>query len=96
MGSGLGHRLPVELESVPRLAGAGAGGLGTLGTAATVGPAAAAATGVGAAGPPDVEPDVRHVGVLQQRDLDANLSYLASASMSGQKDNTALAAITFA
>lgn len=81
---------------MPRLAGSGSGGLGTLGTPTAVGSTAAACTGVGAAGAPDVEPHVRRLGLLQQRSMDSDLSYLASASMSGQNDNTALAAITLA
>lgn len=49
-------------------------GLGPLGTASGVGPAAATATGLGARGSDDVEPDrCRQLGDLEQRDLDAHL-----------------------
>jgi hypothetical protein len=74
MGPGLGHHLSLGLESVPRLARSGTGGLGPLGTPAAVGAGAAASTGVGAASPPDVEPDYRRVGILQQRDMDPGLA----------------------
>jgi hypothetical protein len=74
MGPGLGHQLPLGLESVPRLARSGAGRLGTVGTAAAVGAAAAASTVVGSAGSPDVEPDFRRMGILQQRNMDSGLT----------------------
>lgn len=76
MGSGLGHQLSLGLESVPRLARPGAGRLGTLGTPAAVGAARSAAASVGASGPPDVEPDHRCVGLLQQWNMDAGLADL--------------------
>ena len=74
MGSGLGHQLSLGLESVSRLARSGTGGLGALGTPAAVGAAAAPSAGVGASGAPDVEPDHRSVGILQQRNLDPDLT----------------------
>src|SRR5271167_834077 len=58
---------------MPRLARSGSRGLGTLGTAATVGAAGSTCTDVGAAGPLDVEPHRRELGILQQRRVDAGL-----------------------
>lgn len=61
MESGLGQRLGLGLESLPRLATSGRPdrpvGLGTLGTPAGVGATAATTTGVGARSSTDVEPD---------------------------------------
>lgn len=63
MEPGLGQRLGLGLESLPRLATSGRAdrplGLGTLGTPARVGAAAATSTGLGAGGSTDVEPDRR-------------------------------------
>src|ERR1700731_2006359 len=74
MGPGLGHRLRLGLESLPRLARPPgprrSGGLGTLGTPAGVGAAAAAPTVVGARSSADVEPDRQCLGILEQRNLD--------------------------
>jgi hypothetical protein len=64
MGPGLGHQLPLGLESVPRLARSGSGGLGTLGAPAAVGTTSSASTGLGAPGSPDVEPDFGCLGIL--------------------------------
>ena len=64
MGPSLGQQLPLGLESVPRLARSGPGGLGTLGASAAVGTTGSASTGVGAPGSPDVEPDFRCLGIL--------------------------------
>ena len=74
MGPGLGHQLSLGLEAVPRLARSGAGRMGPLGAAAAVGATAAAATGVGATGSPDVEPDNGCLGILQQRNMDSSLN----------------------
>jgi hypothetical protein len=65
MGPGLGHELSLGLESVPRLARPGTGGLGTLGAPAAVGSASSATPVVGAAGSPDVESDRGRLGILQ-------------------------------
>jgi hypothetical protein len=73
MGPGLGPRLGLGLESLPRLATLGrpvcSRGLRTLGPSAAVG-----ATAVGARGEPDVEPDCQRVGILEQRDMDSGLT----------------------
>jgi hypothetical protein len=74
MGPGLGHRLQLGLEPVPRLARSGSGGVGTLGTAAAMGATAATSAGVGPSGAPDVEPDPQYVGLLQQRNLDPGVT----------------------
>ena len=78
MEPGLGHRLQLGLESLPRLARSGrpkrSGGLGTLGTAAAVGPAAATCAAVGARGSADVEPDRQRLGILEQRNMDPGLT----------------------
>jgi hypothetical protein len=75
MGPGLGHRLRLGLESLPRLArSAESGRLGPLGTPAGVGAAAAAPAAVGARGSADVEPDPQCLGLLEQRNLDSGLS----------------------
>ena len=80
MGPGLGQQLRLGLESVPRLARSGSGGLGPLGAAAAVGAAASTCTGVGAAGPLDVEPHRRELGILQQRRVDAGLAPAVACS----------------
>lgn len=78
MGPGLGQRLGLGLESLPRLATSGrpvwSGGLGTLGAPAAVGAAAATSTAVGARGSADVEPDCKCLGVLEQRNMDSGLT----------------------
>jgi hypothetical protein len=70
-GPGLGQRLRLGLESLPRLATSGrpvwSGGLGTMGPPAAVGAAAATSTAVGTRGQPDVKPDRQWVGILEQR-----------------------------
>ena len=77
MGPGLGQRLQLGLESLPRLARSGKprwpGGLGALGTPAGVGAAAATPTVVGTRGSADVEPDSQRLGFLEQRNMDAGL-----------------------
>jgi hypothetical protein len=77
MGPGLGPRLGLGLESLPRLATLGrpvcSRGLRTLGPSAAVGIAAATSTAVGTRGQPDVEPDCQWLGILEQRHLDADL-----------------------
>jgi hypothetical protein len=78
MGPGLGPRLGLGLESLPRLATLGrpvcSRGLRTLGPSAAVGATAAGSTAVGARGEPDVEPDCQRVGILEQRDMDSGLT----------------------
>lgn len=78
VGSGLGRRLRLGLESLPRLARQGGpkwpGGLGAMGTPAALGAAAATATAVGAWGSVDVEPDRQCLGILEQRDMDSGLT----------------------
>jgi hypothetical protein len=78
MEPGLGHRLQLGLESLPRLGRSArpkrSGGLGTLGAAAAVGGAAAASPAVGARGSADVEPDRQWLGILEQRNMDPGLT----------------------
>jgi hypothetical protein len=75
MGPGLGHRLQLGLEYVPRLAGsAWPGRLGPMGPAAGMGAAAAAPTAVGARGPVDVEPNAQQLGIMEQRGLGFGLA----------------------
>ena len=77
MGPGLESRAGLELGTVPRLATPGwpvAGELGTLGSPTTVGIAAAAPAAVGTRGQRDVEPDFGCLGILEQRQLDADLT----------------------
>jgi hypothetical protein len=77
MGPGLGPRLGLGLESLPRLATlgrpVGSRGLRTMGPSAALGIAAATSTAVGTRGQPDVEPDCQRVGILEQRHLDSDL-----------------------
>lgn len=78
MEPGLGYRLQLGLESLPRLARSGrpkrSGGLGTLGAPAAVGAAAATSPAVGARGSADVEPDCQWLGILEQRNMDPGLT----------------------
>jgi hypothetical protein len=78
MGPGLGQRLRLGLESLPRLATSGrpvwSGGLGTMRPPAAVGAAAATSTAVGTRGQPDVEPHRQWVGILEQRSMDSGLT----------------------
>jgi hypothetical protein len=75
MEPGLGRRLRLGLESLPRLARFGrANWVGALGTPAGVGAAAAATTVLGARGSADVEPDCQCVGILEQRNMDSGLT----------------------
>jgi hypothetical protein len=78
MGPGLGQGLQLGLESLPRLARSSSPkrsvGLGTLGSPAAVGAAAAASTVVGARGSADMEPDCQWLGVLEQRNMDSDLT----------------------
>ena len=78
MGPGLGQSLRLGLESVPRLATSGwsvrSGGLRALGSATAVGAAAATCTAVGTRGQRDVEPYRRHLGNLEQRSVDSDLT----------------------
>jgi hypothetical protein len=78
MEPGLGHRLQLGLESLPRLARSGrpkwSGGLGTLGAPASVGGAAATSPAVGARGSAHVEPDCQWLGILEQRKMDPGLT----------------------
>jgi hypothetical protein len=78
----LGHGLRLGLGSLSRLARSGGpkwcAGLGTVGAHAGVGAAAPCAAGVGAGGTPDVEPDHRCLGILEQRNLDAGLAWFES------------------
>jgi hypothetical protein len=78
MGPGLGQGLRLGLESLPRLARSGrpkwSGGLGTLGSPAAVGAAAATSTAVGAWGSADVEPDCQWLGILEQPNMDSDLT----------------------
>ena len=78
MGPGLGQRLRLGLESLPRLATSGrpvwSGGLGTMRPPAAVGAAAATSTAVGTRGQPDVEPYRQWMGILEQRSMDSDLT----------------------
>jgi hypothetical protein len=78
MGPKLGQTLRLGLESVPRLARSGrsnwSNGLRALGSAAAVGAGAAASTALGAWGSSDVEPDCQRLGILEQRNLDPDLT----------------------
>jgi hypothetical protein len=75
MEPGLGRRLRLGLESLPRLARCGRPKwVGALGTPAGVGAAAAASTIVGAWGSADVEPDCQRLGILEQRNMDSRLA----------------------
>jgi hypothetical protein len=84
MGPGLGPRLGLGLESLPRLATLGRPvcfrGLRTLGPSVAVGATAAGSTAVGARGEPDVEPDCQRVGILEQRDMDSGLTRCLKAA----------------
>jgi len=78
MGSELGEGLRLGLESLPRRARSGrpnwSGRLRALGSRADVGAAATTSTAVGAGGAGDVEPDCEWVGILEQPDLDSDLT----------------------
>lgn len=78
MGPGLGQRLQLGLESLPRLARSAGPkwprGLGAVGSPAGLGAAAAAPTTVGARGSADVEPDCEQLGILEQRNMDSGLT----------------------
>jgi hypothetical protein len=78
VGPGLGQGLRLGLESLPLLARSGrpkwSGGLGTLGTPAGVGAAAATSTAVAAWGSADVEHDCQWLGILEQRNMDSDLT----------------------
>jgi hypothetical protein len=78
MEPGLGRRLQLGLESLPRLGGSArpkrSGGLGALGAAAAVGGAAATSPAVGARGSADVEPHRQWLGILEQRNMDSGLT----------------------
>jgi hypothetical protein len=78
MGSELGEGLRLGLEPLPRRTRSGrpngSGELGTLGTPADVGAAATPSTAVGARGTGDVEPDREWVGILEQPDMDSDLT----------------------
>jgi hypothetical protein len=82
MGPRLGHGLGLGLEPVPRVAtcrrSLRSGGLGTLGPSAAVGATAATSTVVGARGSADVEPDCQWLGILEQPNLDSDLTGLVA------------------
>lgn len=76
MGPGLGRRLRLGLESLPRLARCGRPTwVGALGTSAGMGAAAATPAVVGAWGSADVEPDCQCLGILEQRNMDSGLTH---------------------
>jgi hypothetical protein len=74
----LGQNLRLGLESLPRLARSGrpnrSDGLPPLGSSAAVGAAAATPTAVGARGSADVESDCQWLGILEQRNMDSDLT----------------------
>jgi len=78
MGPGLGHRLRLGLESLPRLAALSrtrwSDGQRTLGTPAVLGAAATTATAVSPGRERDVEYDRSCLGILEQQDLDPALT----------------------
>ena len=91
MEPGLGHRLQLGLESLPRLARSGrpkwSGRLGTLGAAA-LGVAAATRARVGARGSADVEPDRQWLGILEQRNMDPGLTNQSQRQSDSRFDTT--------
>ena len=78
MGPELGEGLRLGLESLPRRARSGrpnwAGRLWALGSPAVMGAAATTSTVVGAWGTGDVEPDCQRLGILEQQNMDSDLT----------------------
>jgi hypothetical protein len=78
MEPGLGEYLGLGLGSLPRLARSGrpvwSCGLGTLGSSAGLGAPAAASPAVGTRGQHDVESHCQYLGLLEQRNMDSDLS----------------------